>query len=176
MATKVKLMLTVAATLLAATFFSSCVNEVNDDRIPYAPVYVPFTTISEWNLYGVSGAGMVRRFIYTPTLREPAGYPWIERAAAGYGGVLLTQTFYGDYWVFDAACPVERDRNVRVAYNSSTLTARCPKCGSEYDVLDTQGRGPGQAVSGPAFTPRYALSRYSISFNVSGIPYATLRN
>ncbi|MDE7389179.1 MAG: hypothetical protein K2M97_08030 [Muribaculaceae bacterium] len=157
--------------LLAATSFS-CAREVIDDRV-YGYVNIPFTTVNEWINFGVGGAGMSRRFV--PELHEPAGYQWLVGSAAGFGGVLLTRTLFDDIWVFDAACPYERNPKIRVAMDAATNTAKCPKCGSTYDVLQTSGLGPGHAISGPAYSLNYSLTPYRIEFGAAN-RYAILRN
>lgn len=162
-------------TAAALIFPASCSNDVDNDRIPAARVYVPFTTIGDWNLYGVHAAMESRRFV--PQLREPAGYVWTAIASAGYGGVLLTSDVYGSLWVFDLACPVERDPQVRVAVAKGGTDARCPKCGSTYDVFGTGGRGRGVALTGPAAAKNknYSLRLYNIAFGADG-RYALLTN
>lgn len=164
-----------AAVAMAAAFVfaPSCTTEINDDRVPGARVYVPFTTIGDWNLYGVHAAMESRRFI--PQLREPSGYVWTAVAGAGYGGVLLTSDVYGGFLVFDLACPVERDPQVRVAVARGESEARCEKCGSTFDVFSIGGRGPGMGLTGPAASKNYALRRYNIVFGADG-RYALLTN
>lgn len=166
MATKVNRM---AVALVAAIFCiiaSGCSTDINDDRIPYARVYIPFTTVGDWNVYGVSGALSSRRFVIT--LREPAGYSWPLTGASGYGGVLLTCSVFGEYWAFDLSCPVERDPQVRVAVRSSDNMAVCPKCQSVYDVFGIEGVGRGVAVQGVAATSKYALRPYNVVFATDG--------
>lgn len=151
--------------------------ELNDDRIPRMPVYVPFTTVSEWHAYGIGGeygaggAMQWRRFIRAE--RVPSGYPWPDYSYTGFGGVLLSCDVNSELHVFDLACPVERLAQVRV-YITDNNYARCPKCGSEYDVFRIE-RSPGAPVSGPALADGYALRRYRIAFGADG-RYALLTN
>lgn len=173
MATKINGM---AVTLLTAIFFLiaiGCSSDINDDRIPYARVYVPFTTVGDWNVYGVSGALSSRSFIMSQ--KQPAGYAWPQIGASGYGGVLLTCSVFGEYWAFDLSCPVERDPQVRVAVRSSDHMAECPKCHSVYDVFGINGVGRGVAVSGVAATSKYALRPYNVVFGVDS-RYCLLTN
>ncbi len=154
---------------------SGCSTDVDDERIPRARVYIPFTTIGDWNTCGVNAALDARRFV--PQLHEPAGYQWSMIAAAGYGGVLLTCDIYGERRAFDLACPVERDPQVRVAVDRQTNVARCAKCGSTYDVFGINGIGNGIALSGPAAEGHrpYALRPYTVLFGVDS-RYALISN
>lgn len=165
-----------AATLIlvAAFALSSCETDVNDERIPYARVYIPFSTAGDWINYGVSAPLDSRRFV--PQLHEPANYQWLMVSAAGYGGVLLTCDVFGGYWAFDAACPVERDPQVRVAVVRADNVAKCPKCGSIYDVFGLNSAG-GVALSGPAAARKrpWALRSYTVLFGVDG-RYALISN
>lgn len=151
--------------------------ELNDERIPRMPVYVPFTTISDWHAYGIGGeygmggAMQSRRFIRSE--RVPASYPYPDYSYTGFGGVLLTCDVNSELHVFDLACPVERQQNVRIAITEDNF-ARCAKCGSQYDVFGIE-RGPGAPVSGPALADGFALRRYRVVFGVDG-RYALLTN
>ena len=60
---------------------------------------------------------------------------------------------------YDLACPVERSPQTRVFIDESTYMAKCPVCGSTYDVTLQKGA----PVSGPAATGKYkyALKSYT---------------
>lgn len=160
MAIKDKLISTICAAAIsmvaALVSMSACSADIDDERVPRARVYIPFTTVGDWNIFGVHAALQSRRFI--PQLREPAGYVWTAISAAGYGGILLTADAFGNYWVFDLCCPVERDPQVRVEVAKGATEARCPKCGSTYDVFSLQGH----PVSGRATELGYGLRHYRV--------------
>ncbi len=148
---------------LLTAVLASC-NTVDDDRIPSLPVNINLSPISMWDAFGVAGIGDSRRFV--PQLREPSGFAWLDRAAAGFGGVLLVRgnnpyTLEADVpLAYDLACPVERQPDVRVRMEPGEIfpVAVCPVCGSTYNVVE---RG-GVPLSGPAFDDRYALRRYEV--------------
>ncbi len=155
------------AALLSAGL--SC-NQINDDRIPSLPVYINLSGAGMWNTYGVAGVGLTRSFINYQGVTSPAGFPFTATTYLGYGGVLLiggVDPFTSETNVplaYDLSCPVERSQTVRVAVDSESLEAVCPKCGSHYNVV-TSGGSP---VSGPALTDRYGLRRYTCSADNGG--------
>ena len=57
------------------------------DRIPAAAVRVEFANQAMWDLYGVSGSFIHRRFIRNQKI--PAGFPYTDLSATGYGGLML---------------------------------------------------------------------------------------
>lgn len=135
---------------------------VDDDRIPNMPVNIQLADAGIWNSYGVSGFGSYRRFILAGGIREPKGFPFSQTSATGFGGVLLISgmdpfTSTTDTpLAYDLACPVERQADVRVEIESETYNARCPVCGSIYNVT-TAG---GTPVSGEATRIHCGLRRY----------------
>lgn len=147
------------------------------DRIPRMPVYVPFTTVSDWHEYGIGGdhgmGGALQSRAFIRAERVPANYPYPDYSYTGFGGLLLTCDVNSELHVFDMACPVERRAEVRVSITEDNF-ARCPKCGSEYDVFRLE-RNPGDPVSGPALTDGYALRPYRVVFGADG-RYALLTN
>ncbi len=153
------------AATVAILSLAGC-HDVDSDRIPLAAVRIPFTTIGDWHAYGIAGAATSRRFIReTGSPTEPPGYPYTAMTATGYGGVLLVGTFSysGDPQLtppaaFDLSCPVEARRDIRVVADSDQGYARCPKCGSTYDIF----QGNGMPLSGPAAQQRYGLRRYRV--------------
>lgn len=64
----------------------------------------------------------------------------------------------GDYrpQAYDAACPVENNREVIVTVDSRNFDAVCAKCGSHYNVLI----GMGGPISGTAYTTKMGLRVY----------------
>lgn len=149
---------------LAAAGCSNTV-EIQFDRIPRNPVYVPFTTAGTWDIYGCSAALSSRRFI-RPS--EPAGYTYQDYSYTGYGGVLLVSDVTSTPRAYDLSCPVERQRDIRIQVDYDTDLARCPKCGSTYDVFVLNGSMAGAPVSGPALTSGYGLRGYQVVFGVDG--------
>lgn len=165
---------------LALLALSACDStDLTVDRIPRMPVYVPFTTQSDWHEYGIGGdfgqggALQSRAFIRTASEKVPANFPYPDYSYTGFGGLLLTCDVNSELHLFDLACPVERRADVRVAITDE-LTARCPKCGSQYDVFRLE-RNPGDPISGPALTDGYALRPYRVIFGADG-RYALLTN
>ena len=144
--------------------------DLNDDRIPRSPVYVPFTTESEWHTYGIGGymgeggALQARRFIRSE--RVPANYQYPEYSYTGYGGLLLTCDALSQLHVFDLACPVERQQSVRISIGED-LMAHCSKCGSSFDVYGIE-RTAGSPAAGVALANGYALRSYRVIFGVDG--------
>lgn len=149
--------------MLVAVMAVGC-HSVDDDRIPAYAVSINLGDAAFWNTYGVSGFGSNRRFILSPSLREPRGFPYSQQSATGYGGVLLISgmdpfTNQTDVpLAYDLACPVEVKADVRVQIEGELFEAVCPVCGSHYDVT----MSGGSPVSGPAATGKYkyGLRRY----------------
>lgn len=158
-----------SAVMLSALF--AC-NQVDDDRIPSMPVQINLSGAGLWNTFGVNGIGVSRNFINQDGDRQPADFHFTATTYTGFGGVLLIggmDPFTAEPNVplaYDLSCPVERSRTVRVAVDRDNLQARCPVCGSCYDVI----MAGGSPVSGPALTgkPKYALRRYSVDAAGSG--------
>lgn len=151
-----------ALLLLAAT--TAC-DTVDDERIPNMPVNINLGNTGTWTIYGVNGFGSHRDFILDNGIRVPEGFPYIQTSATGFGGVLLISgmdpfsTVTDIPLAYDLACPVERNRNIRVQVSDETYVAVCPECHSSYDV--TMQRGA--PISGPAATGKYkyGLKTYS---------------
>ncbi len=157
--------------LLAATICAAICGcaQVDDDRIPAMPVSINLTDQGMWNVYGVSGTGMSRRFV--KELGEPSGFHYSEATYTGFGGVLLfggIDPFDGTTDIplaYDLACPVECRRDVRVYIDAENrLEAVCPECGSRYNVMT----GGGAPVYGKARSLNYGLTRYQCLRSESG--------
>jgi hypothetical protein len=159
-----KITFTAAAALTVAAAFSACSNPV-DDRIPYAPVSITFRTEDEWRLYGTPAASDVRRFIKLEKI--PAGFSYTALTETGFGGVMLVCDAMGDNRAFDLACPVEVKQNVRIYVPEGEINARCPQCGSTYDILS----GYGHALSGPAQREGYWLKSYHVTYTGRPLEY-----
>ncbi len=149
------LMAVVAATAIFS--LSSC-DSLNDERIPYAPVRLTFTTEGMWNIYGVAGATSSKRYIKSE--RIPANFPYTALDETGYGGLLVVCDIMGDPQVYDLSCPVEMRPSVRIYIPADEVHARCPQCGSTYEVFSNYG----VPLSGPAAQHGYALQRYHVVY------------
>ena len=145
---------------IIALIVCSC-DSVDDERIPYAPVHLSFATVADWLQWGVAeeSAGH-RSYIYIPGGRQniPLGYPYKAADATGYGGLLLVTDAMGNPVAYDMSCPYEARPDVRIEVPSGELYARCPKCGSTYDIFTNHGN----PRSGPAAERAYGLQRYSV--------------
>lgn len=148
--------------IIAFVSLLSC-NTINDDRIPSMPVNINLATADLWVTYGVSGYyGETRRFI--SSLREPLNFPYTNKTATGYGGVLLVNGMNpftleaGVPLAYDLSCPVEckPDIRVRMIQDGPLPEAVCPECGSHYDVVELGG----SPTSGPALSRKLGMRRY----------------
>ncbi len=147
-----KHILVVAAAAFALTAVSC--HKVDDERIPYAPVYIPFTTSGDWDTFGVSGAMLTNSFIKSQGI--PEGYFYTDLAQTGFGGVLLVSNFSGEPRAYDLSCPVECRRDIIITVDGEV--AVCHTCGSTYDIFNA-----GAPVDGPAAQHHYGLERYNVS-------------
>ncbi|MCM1476014.1 MAG: hypothetical protein NC036_07195 [Muribaculaceae bacterium] len=157
----------------SATTVGLCSCEtLTDSRIPNMPVNINLTGHGIWNNFGVDGFGQSRCFILYKSggeiIREPEDFHWGQTTATGYGGILLISglnPFTNEVGplAFDLSCPYERKPTVRVKMvtepESQQLIARCPVCGSTYNVTE---RG-GSPLSGPSFNDHYQLRMYQCS-------------
>lgn len=147
--------------LLTIISWEGCTT-IDSGRIPSYPVYIMLSPLPVWEKYGATGFGESRRFI--KELSVPADFAWIDRTRTGYGGVLLVSgvdpytTEAGVPIAYDLSCPVEHSRDIRVEMHPGNPLpiARCPKCKSEYNVLE----GGGCPTAGPAFDRGYGLRMY----------------
>lgn len=142
-------------------------HSVDDDRIPVAPVNVVFNTVADWDIYGVNGAMQSRRFIREQ--REPRAFAWTANTFTGFGGILLVSDVMGEAKAYDLACPVERRADTRVAIDDEML-ARCPVCGSTYDVFSLNGA----PVGGPAARDHFGLRPYHVGPSRNGTAYRVI--
>ncbi len=150
-----KLLNKILAAIAILLAFEGC-DRLDDQRIPPAPVNIPFATVGDWNVSGIGGALDHRRFIKEQLI--PSGYHYTAISATGFGGVLLVGDVNGQPAAYDLACPVECKRDVRVAINTEEMVAECPVCHSTYDVFSLGG----YPLRGPAAEDGYGLRRYSV--------------
>ena len=142
--------------LLLAFLLCSC-NTIDNERIPNMPVNIQLNNAGLWNVYGVSGFGSNRSFIFTDSERVPSNFAYTQYSATGFGGVLLISgmnpftTTTDIPLAYDLACPVERNPKIRVYIDNDTYVAVCPECKSTYDVT----MGGGAPLSGVAATGKY---------------------
>lgn len=158
---------------LLAFGLTGCYDSVEIDfrRVPLNPVYVPFTTAGEWDLYAAKAPLDAQRFIYIPSSpASPAGFPYSTLCATGYGGILMACDLSGTPRAYDLSCPVECQHDIRVIIDRETNLARCPECGSTYDVFVLNGSAQmaGAPTSGQALHRGLGLRRYSVSFGLDG--------
>lgn len=146
------------AVLVAVAITGTGCDHIDDSRIPAFPVNVTFRGQQVWDVYGVHGALDHRRFI--KELNEPAGFYYVVSDCTGFGGLLLVCDVYGTPQVYDLACPVEMQRDVRVFINKNN-EAECPKCHSTYTVFENYG----MPLSGRAADNHWGLTRYRIGTN-----------
>lgn len=155
---KAKLKLAFIIALMALTGYSC--GEVDDDRIPAMSVNVELSNPGYWDIYGVNGLGQYCTFIKSSLTftknGKSADFPFTAMTYTGFGGILLVTDLSGQPLAYDLACPVEVDPSVRVNYNLDTMEAKCPKCGSVYNVCEYNG----SPVSGIAYDRKYGLRRY----------------
>jgi len=142
--------------LIAACAFLTGCDRLDDQRIPPAPVYIPFVTVGEWTVSGVGGALDYRRFIKEQKI--PTEYHYTAISATGFGGVLLVCDINGNPTAYDLSCPVESKRDVRVSVDTDAMIAKCPKCQSTYDIFSLGGH----PLSGPAAKDGFGMRRYNV--------------
>lgn len=155
--------LRMAAAVLVAVAAVSCAKSPGS-RIPAMPVYVSFSTAGDWHLYGVLAPMETRVFNIGAHL--PSGFTYTGQSATGYGGLLLvgTYAYSGNLQVtlpavYDRSCPIEALPDVTVEVARGATVAKCPKCGSTYDIFG----GLGLPKSGPAAEQGYMLRSYRIT-------------
>lgn len=159
---KISSLIWICIILLSLT---NCEN-VNDERIPNMLVNISLNDSGLWNIYGVSGFGNNKNFIYSANGQSlPSGFSYKYGSGTGFGGVLLIEgmdpfsALTSVPLAYDLACPVERKADVRVIIEPDTYMAICPKCNSIYDVTMQKGA----PISGIAATGsnKYALRSYN---------------
>lgn len=148
--------------LLFAIFSLSACESIDDERIPPSAVRLEFVSIGEWNTYGVAAAPDYRMFIKSKNI--PDNYPYTSLSYTGFGGILLVSDVHNTPKAFDLACPVERKNDVRVTVDTENLYAKCPKCGSTYDIYSLDG----YPLSGKAADNKYGLQQYTVTPNNNG--------
>ncbi|MCP9610848.1 hypothetical protein [Coprobacter tertius] len=140
--------------ILFCLIFSSC--DKNDyNRIPTTPVHISIDA-ARWNIYGVHAFPDHRNFIKSQQV--PTGFQYSVSSSTGFGGVLLLSNYEGQPLAFDLSCPVESRANVRIEVDVDKLYAKCPVCGSTYEIFN----GSGSPLSGEARKRKYFLRKYVV--------------
>lgn len=152
----------IAVVIVALTAPLISCNSVDDDRIPVYPVYLQFATQADWEVHGVSGACTYKRYIKSE--KVPSNFPFTALTETGLGGILLVSDIHGTPYAYDLACPVECRKDVRIIVDEELQKARCPKCGSIFDIYTNYG----YPVGGDASIHDYALQRYYVGPGAQG--------
>ncbi|MCM1522449.1 MAG: hypothetical protein NC039_07345 [Muribaculaceae bacterium] len=152
-------LMAVTITAMSIIFISGC-DSVNDDRIPYAEVYLNFPTVADWNIHGVKGdAAAYNIYIRQGNTRVPSNFPYTDLDRTGYGGLLLVNDVMGNSLAYDLSCPVEAQPTIRLHVPADQAFAECSTCGSTYEIYTNHG----MPRSGPAADRGFALQRYSVT-------------
>ena len=149
----------------------SCSSDEERYTLPYAPVnfYIK-TEVTDMFLKTTGNMGV---YINSAARTEYANQvaangvkgvlivnaPRLKEEYIGLGGLLVINTGLAvvgesNYTIYDLACTHEKNGDTRIV-PISTMVARCPKCGSEFQILE----GTGRVSKGPA---NEQLQKYSI--------------
>lgn len=158
-------LLSVVAGTVLSLAITAC-DSFDDHRLPPVNVNLVFTTQAQWDTYGVFGATAWQRYIKGTKASErvPSDFPYTVSMATGFGGILIVADVYGTLMAYDLSCPYECKADIRIEVDKKENVARCPECGSTYDIF----AGYGSPLSGPAATHRYSLERYKVAGPVQG--------
>lgn len=130
----------------------SCAKTI-ETRIPYRPVNLELDLTYQDKALNAIQAHKT----YTQQHIDQAN----ERT--GFGGVLVFHGLSGSgtdaFYAFDAACPYEASTQVLVEVDDAAVNAVCPKCGSQFELLN----GLGNPVAGPSAEEKQALQRYVVN-------------
>ncbi len=74
----------------------------------------------------------------------------------GFSGILIVCGFDNVYYAYDLCCPHEARQDIKIIPNNEG-TAKCNKCGTEYEI----GYGTGR----PAGISEYSLRKFNIRPN-----------
>lgn len=141
--------------VLSFAFLGICLScaKTIETRIPYRPVSLELDLRYQDKALNAIQAHK----IYTQQNIDQAN----ERT--GFGGVLVFHGLSGSgtdaFYAFDAACPHEASVSVLVEVDDAAINAVCPKCGSQFEVLN----GLGNPVSGPCAEEKQGLKAYAVN-------------
>jgi len=127
--------------------------------------YIPIITLlliscgKEEDKYALSGyvnfavnVNMQDAELKTPTAFKTFTQPRLAGEGVGYSGLLvvcssrsITSSIY-ELYVYDLCCRHENRKEVTIVPEKDGLTAKCPHCGSVYDIFN----GGGNVLSGPS--------------------------
>lgn len=133
------------ATIISLTLMilNACNNNINlQHPVPHAPVDCTINIMRDAPALDVLG----NSFVITR--------PLTTNQYIGYAGLVIVHGLDDTFYAFDLCCPHEHTRNIRV--ESSMISAKCPKCGSTFDI----GFGTGAVSAGPSAFP---LKRYRVT-------------
>ncbi len=134
----------------AVLLLSSCGTRVNTETpVPRTSVNYELNIMVDAPILDTQGG------YFTAT--EPTRYGQY----IGYAGLLIFHGFDNRFYSYDLCCPYECKRDVRVV-PSMVGTARCPVCGSEFDV----GFGSGFPTKGPSTFPLRRYNTYVNGYNI----------
>jgi hypothetical protein len=112
--------------ILLICLATSCKRE-EYSNIPYSPVNL---TLYPEDMMQLAGSPSHLSFIRPKNAGDQLGY----------GGLLvvhgLDYTPSATYYVYDLACPVESQKNIRIQPDDTGLTATCNRCGSVFNIAD----------------------------------------
>lgn len=130
--------------LLIATALSGCKgNQLNTQNpVPEAPVNYSLNIMRDAPALDIQGNSIAITEVYNYTQR------------IGYGGLLVVHGLDDMFYAFDLCCPHEHSHDIVV--EPSMISAKCPKCGTVYDI----GFGTGYPGSGPS---QFPLKRYTVT-------------
>lgn len=118
---------------LMAMLSMSCTKEPVSS-IPNYSVNITIDLSREWRL----------KELYSSKIFDSNYAFYQANPQVGFGGILLyhgpNNNGSGDrYYAFDAACPYEAQKNVTVEVEEGGMNAKCPKCGSVFDLSNGLG-------------------------------------
>lgn len=81
----------------------------------------------------------------------------------GYSGLVIVHGIDDTFYAFDLCCPHEHQRDTRI--ECEMISAKCPKCGSTFDI----GFGTGLPSAGPSQHPlrRYRVSKSGYTLHIA---------
>ena len=130
---------------ILAFSFAGC-NDNVISSIPDFPVYLDLNLTSTYPTFKNS----INEFLL---FKKPV----LVTDRVGYGGILVSTGFLGDYYAFDMSCPYEAKQTILVIPNGLGQ-AVCQGCGSVFNI----GYGIGDPASGKA---KQALKRYKATLS-----------
>lgn len=158
-------------TLLTLVALLAACAGYNQSSIPQSPVRVRIDT----RIYTFCNPGNVGSYVYMdahgyhkPTgeifllpPRDERGFILTDQYAYGYAGVILVNGLDGKYAAYDLCCPKCLSA-INPLHIDSYARLICPKCGEEYDTMNSGESGTGFPTKGIS---KEGLKRYFVSYN-----------